>query len=115
MRVVCMLFPWSQSSNIHKFKLFRLKITLFNDTWATIKLYIIKSFTQAKECLESGEDIPGDILGALLKERISKKDCSEHVNIGEFNKNICQLLYKLIIYWFKKNKKHFGSYSYMFL
>lgn len=33
---------------------------------------------KAKECLESGEDIPGDILGALLKERISKKDCSEH-------------------------------------
>ena len=35
---------------------------------------------QAKMCLENEEDIPGDVLGALVKERTSKKDCADHVS-----------------------------------
>ena len=31
-------------------------------------------------CLENEEDIPGDVLGALVKERTSKKDCADHVS-----------------------------------
>ena len=36
---------------------------------------------QAKECIEREDDIPGDVLGALVKERISKKDCADHVSV----------------------------------
>lgn len=32
----------------------------------------------AKECVDRDEDIPGEILGSIVKERISKKDCVDH-------------------------------------
>ncbi|XP_063681387.1 adenylate kinase 8-like isoform X1 [Bolinopsis microptera] len=38
----------------------------------------IEQVKKAKSSLESDEDIPGDILGALVKERISKKDCADN-------------------------------------
>jgi len=38
----------------------------------------IEQVKQAKVSLEHEEDIPGDVLGLLVKERISKKDCSDH-------------------------------------
>ena len=41
----------------------------------------IDSNFQAKECIEREDDIPGDVLGALVKERISKKDCADHVSV----------------------------------
>lgn len=38
----------------------------------------IEAVKRAKECIESDEDIPGDTLGALVKERVSKKDCADN-------------------------------------
>jgi len=32
----------------------------------------------AKECVDRDEEIPGETLGAIVKERISKKDCVDH-------------------------------------
>ena len=35
---------------------------------------------QARACVDREDDIPGDVLGALVKERISKKDCADNVS-----------------------------------
>ena len=35
---------------------------------------------QLRDCLDNNTDIPGDILGAVVKNRISKKDCVDNVS-----------------------------------
>ena len=40
--------------------------------------------------MDSDEDIPGDVLGALVKERISKKDCADNVSMSVIS---CSLIF----------------------
>ena len=69
----------------------------------------IDSNFQAKECIEREDDIPGDVLGALVKERISKKDCADHVSVITLSVKTAKLANGLSI--FAKLRKLLESFQ----